>query len=74
MGLKSNTVNVRMNESELKMLKANAEKEKVSVSQYVRSRACGCGESGYEGIFSQVTWRCGKCGKTNVWRKNEKPN
>jgi hypothetical protein len=74
MGLKSNTVNVRMNESELKMLKANAEKEKVSVSQYVRSRACGCGESGYEGIFSQVTWRCGKCGKNNVWRKHEKPN
>jgi hypothetical protein len=74
MDAKERQVNIKVSEKELSELKQNAEKEKVSVSQYVRSRACGCGESGYEGIFSQVTWRCGKCGKNNVWRKHEKPN
>ena len=40
-----------------------------SVSAYVRSKACGCGEAGYEGIFEAVTWKCQKCGKVNNWRK-----
>jgi len=40
-----------------------------SVSAYVRSKACNCGEPGYEGIFHRVDWTCAKCGKKNSWKR-----
>jgi len=68
MEAKERQVNIKVSESELKTLKASAEKENVSVSQYVRTKACACGESGYEGIFKSVTWACPKCKKINTWK------
>jgi len=40
-----------------------------SVSAYVRSKACGCGEAGYEGIFRRIDWTCQKCGRANSWKR-----
>lgn len=74
MKAKDSQINIKVSKNELATIRKSAEKQNVSVSQYIRSKACSCGESGYEGIFTSVTWTCGKCGKTNVWRKHEKPN
>jgi hypothetical protein len=69
MEAKSEVINIKVSKKEKNEIETAAEKENVSVSAYVRSKACTCGETGYEGIFRSVQWTCQKCGKLNIWKK-----
>jgi hypothetical protein len=61
-------VTTRISKAEKELVKKSAEAVGKSISAYLRTKACVCGEKGYEGIFTAVDWKCGKCGKKNHWR------
>jgi hypothetical protein len=68
MDAKTELIHLKVSKAEKALVKKAADEVGASISAYIRSRACNCGEQGYEGIFQQVTWKC-KCGKLNTWRK-----
>jgi hypothetical protein len=60
---------VRVSKKEKEQMEKNAEKNDMTLSTYVRTRSCKCGEPGYEGVgMVQVDWICGKCQTKNTWR------
>jgi hypothetical protein len=72
--LKTEVLNMRITANEKKKIKKAASKAGVSVARYVITSACACGEAGYEGIFTSVSWTCGKCGKINSFKSKEAEN
>lgn len=65
---KTEQINIRVSESEKKLVREQAKALGQSITTFMMTGKCNCGEKGYEGIFSQVTWKCGSCGKQNHWR------
>lgn len=69
---KKEQLNIKISKTDLKTIKQNAEIDKKSVSEFIRTvctKPCRCGEPGYEGVgMVQVDWTCGKCGTKNTWR------
>lgn len=74
MEAKKEQMNIKISKKDLQTIKNNANKVKKSLSEYIRTRACKCGEPGYEGIFESVDvdWVCGKCGSKNHWKAGNK--
>jgi len=66
--VKTEKIIMRVSENEKQFVRKAAKELGQSITKYVMTKACACGESGYEGIFKSVTWACPKCKKINTWK------